>query len=333
MKKPTVLITGAAGFIGSALAWRLNQKGRADLLLVDHLGESPKWRNLVPLRYADYRDRTELEAWLKAGTLPDSLEAVIHLGACSATTEKDSGYLMRNNFGMTRDLARFCLDRNRPIPFVYASSAATYGDGALGYSDSYEPLDALRPLNGYGYSKHAFDVWAKEQGLLESMVGLKYFNVYGPNEYHKGDMRSMVVKAFEQIQADGKVKLFKSHHPDYKDGEQLRDFIHVLDAVDITLHLWNRLSQGGKGGLFNVGTGEARSWKDMMLALFAAMGRPPHIEFVPMPDALQGKYQYFTQADTRKLKATGYAQPIMSLEQGIAAYAAYLSRGLRVFGD
>lgn len=330
MNKPTVLITGAAGFIGSALAWRLNQKGRKDLLLVDHLAQGPKWRNLVPLRYADYHDRSELEAWLKAGTMPDSIEAVIHLGACSATTETDAGYLMRNNFGMTRDLARYCRDRNRPIAFIYASSAATYGDGALGYSDGFEPLDALRPLNGYGYSKQAFDVWAKEQGLLDQIAGVKYFNVYGPNEYHKGDMRSMVVKAYEQILAEGKVKLFKSHHPDYKDGEQLRDFIHVVDAVDMTLHL---LEKGAQGGLYNVGTGVARSWKDMMLALFSALGREPHIDFVPMPEALQGKYQYFTQADPRKIRNTGYTKATLTLEEGITEYSNYLKRGLRVFGD
>ncbi len=330
MQKPTLLITGAAGFIGSALAWKLNQGGRFDLLLVDHLGQGPKWRNLVPLRFTDYRDRLELAEWLKLGKMPASIEGVIHLGACSATTEGDSGYLMANNFGMSRDLCLFCLDRPRPIPFVYASSAATYGSGDLGYSDGDDHLSDLRPLNGYGYSKHAFDLWAKGQGLLSQIAGIKYFNVYGPNEYHKGDMRSMVVKAFEQIQSEGRVKLFRSHHPDYRDGEQLRDFIHVLDAVDATLHLFHR---GGQGGLFNVGTGQARSWKDMMLALFKAMGREPKIDFIDMPPALQGKYQYFTQADVSKLRAAGFSQTMRSLEQGIADYADYMIRGLKVLGD
>jgi len=329
-KNPTLLITGAAGFIGSALTWRLNELGHTDLLLVDHLGEGAKWRNLVPLKYADYRDREELSAWLKEKRLPSSLQGVLHLGACSATTEKDSGYLMRNNFGMTRDLAEFCLDRAHPIPFIYASSAATYGDGQKGYSDDSETLPDLRPLNAYGYSKQAFDLWAYQQGILSDLVGLKYFNVYGPNEYHKEDMRSMVAKAFDQIMSEGRVRLFRSHHPDYRDGEQLRDFIHVLDAVDITLHF---LKSGGKGGLFNVGTGQARSWKDMMAALFSALGREPRIDFVDMPAALQGKYQYFTQADIGKLRKSGFTSSLRSLEQGISEYAAYLIRGHKVFGD
>jgi ADP-L-glycero-D-manno-heptose 6-epimerase len=330
MSKPTLLITGAAGFIGSALAWKLNQRGQYDLLLVDHLGHNSKWRNLVPLRYADYRDRAELADWLKRGTLPESIQGVFHLGACSATTEADAGYLMNNNFGMTRDLCRACLDRPHPIPFIYASSAATYGNGELGYRDTHDHLEDLRPLNGYGYSKQAFDLWAKGQGILADIAGMKYFNVYGPNEYHKGDMRSMVVKAFEQIQAHGSVQLFKSHHPEYQDGEQLRDFIHILDAVDATLHLFD---QGGKGGLYNIGTGQARSWRDMMLALFQALGRDPKINYIDMPLALQGKYQYFTEADNRKLKVAGFKQEMRSLEQGIAEYAAYLMRGFKVLGD
>lgn len=329
-QNPEIIVTGAAGFIGSALIWRLNQKGITRILAVDHLKEDDRWRNLVPLRYSDYWDREEFAQRLQTKILPDSIHTVYHLGACSATTERDSGFLMRNNFAFTRDLSVYCLDRSSPIRFVYASSAATYGDGSLGYQDDHALIPELRPLNAYGYSKQAFDAWALHQGILQEMAGLKYFNVYGPNEYHKGEMRSMVIKAFEQIQSHGRVQLFKSHRPEYRDGEQVRDFLHVLDAVDITLFLGENRQAGG---IFNVGTGEARTWKDMMLALFMSLGRDPQIDFVDMPEILRGKYQYYTKADISKLQAAGYLPTLRSLEQGIADTVPYLIRGNRVLGD
>ncbi len=331
---PCYVVTGAAGFIGSALAHRLNQLGHDNLILVDSLGKDASWRNLVPLRYADYVDRKDFLEGILAGRYDASgISAIFHLGACSSTTEADAGYLMKNNFEYTKLLAQWCRSRKHPVRFIYASSAATYGDGSRGYDDDHALLPELRPLNGYGYSKHAFDLWALQHGAFEGeagVVGLKYFNVYGPNEYHKGDMMSMVAKAHAQIKSEGSVRLFKSHRKDYKDGEQKRDFLHVFDAVDMTLHFMHHPDV--PGGVYNVGTGEARTWVDMMKAVFAAMDREPRIEFIPMPDVLKDKYQYFTQAEMKKLRAAGYTRPIQSLEEGVAAYVPYLEADRRVFG-
>ena len=246
------------------------------------------------------------------------------MGACSATTEKDADYLLHNNYKYTVELAKYCLRRD--ARFIYASSAATYGDGAQGYNDDESKLDTLRPLNMYGYSKHMFDNWAKANGVLDKIVGVKYFNVYGPNEYHKDDMRSVIHKAFEQILDVGKVKLFKSYKTEYKDGEQKRDFIYVKDAVDMTLHF---LDNKEINGLYNVGTGNARTWNDLVTALFKAMDKPVNIEYVDMPDHLQGKYQYFTEANIDKLRGIGYQNEISSLEDGISDYVKnYLMKDL-----
>jgi ADP-L-glycero-D-manno-heptose 6-epimerase len=337
MPQPCFVITGAGGFIGSALAHRLNERGHDNLILVDALGTDARWRNLVPLRYADYFDRSDFLEGLLNGSFDDlNVEAIFHLGAISSTTEADAALLMKNNFEYTKLLAEWCQARKEtrgtPVRFVYASSAATYGDGSLGYADDHALLPALRPLNMYGYSKQIFDLWAERNGAFagtNGAVGLKYFNVYGPNEYHKADMKSMVAKAHAQIQATGKVQLFKSHRPDYKDGEQMRDFLHVLDAVDMTLHF---LDPRAPGGLYNVGTGTARTWLDMMKAVFASMGREPNIEFIPMPEVLRGKYQYFTMADNSKIRAAGYTKPIQTLEEGVAAYIPYLEAGEKPFG-
>lgn len=255
--------------------------------------------------------------------------AVIHLGACSATTEKDNDYLLRNNYQYTRVLCNWAQEQG--ARFVYASSAATYGDGSMGYDDSDAVTPTLKPLNMYGYSKQMFDLWALKQGLFEggeggNIVGLKYFNVYGPHEDHKGDMRSVVVKSFEQIRATGEVKLFKSYRPEYKDGEQMRDFIYVKDAVDVTLHFALE-DAGAPGGLLNCGTGKARTWLDLTRAVFAAMGKESKIEFIEMPKELQGKYQYFTEAKTEKLRAAGYEREFTSLEDGVRDYVeGYLQR-------
>lgn len=325
-----IIITGAAGFIGSALAGRLNALGRHNLLLVDQLGTSTKWRNLVPLRYDDYMEKDEFfDAFTGGRITGDNIEAVVHLGACSSTTEADASYLARNNFEYTKRLASWCLDRSSPIRFIYASSAATYGDGAQGYRDDHAGIPALRPMNMYGYSKQMFDLWNLEQTGGDDMVGLKFFNVYGPNEYHKGSMRSMVVKAFEQIRDSGQVSLFKSNRVDYRDGEQMRDFVYVKDAVEMVRFC---LDRAVPGGIYNVGTGTARSWIDLMHAVFHAMGKEPCIEFVEMPDSLRGAYQYYTQADPAKLLRAGFSAPIHTLEDGVTDYVKYLEAGMRPLG-
>jgi ADP-L-glycero-D-manno-heptose 6-epimerase len=327
-KQPLIVITGAAGFIGSALAWRLNQDGNNSLLLVDELGKSSKWRNLVPISYHDYLDKDDFLAAVLGGRL-DTMEirAVLHMGACSSTTETDAAYLAKNNFEYSKILAEWCLRRS--IRFIYASSAATYGDGKQGYRDDHVLLPALRPLNPYGYSKHMFDMWNLKRGHFDRLVGLKYFNVFGPNEYHKEDMRSMVVKAFEQIKETGRVKLFKSHRPDYQDGRQLRDFLYVKDAVDMTLFF---LDETRPGGVYNVGTGLTRSWMDLVTALFQTLGRETKVDFIPMPEGLRDKYQYHTKADLSKLRAAGYQAPIHTLEQGIGDFVPYMEDGFKNLG-
>ncbi|MCC7300346.1 MAG: ADP-glyceromanno-heptose 6-epimerase [Verrucomicrobia bacterium] len=308
------IVTGGAGFIGSNLVRELNARGEDEILIVDELGEDEKWKNLVGLAYEDYIDKEDLFDYLE-GVALKKVKAVYHLGACSATTETDADYLAYNNYHYTRALCESCLDAG--VRFVYASSAATYGDGNLGYSDADAETPKFRPLNMYGYSKHMFDLWALRNGALKEIAGLKYFNVYGPGEAHKGDMRSVVHKSFEQILASGKVQLFKSNRPDYKDGEQVRDFIYVKDAVDMTLWLGERPSVGG---LFNCGTGTPRTWVDLVSAVFNAMGIPVNIEFVDMPPHLEGKYQYHTCAVMDKIRTKDYPARFQTLESGINDY-------------
>lgn len=313
-----IVVTGAAGFIGRNLAAALNARGQDDLLLVDYLGKEEKWRNLEGLDFEDVISPETFLNCVEDGKL-DDIDAVLHLGACSATTERDADYLLNNNYRYTRVLCKWCVKHK--VRLVYASSAATYGDGGKGYSDA-TPLKDLRPLNMYGFSKHMFDLWAEKHGYLDRVVGLKYFNVFGPYEDHKGDMRSMVHKAWGQIRKTGKVQLFKSYKPEYADGEQMRDFVYVKDAVAVTLHF---LENREIGGLYNCGTGKARSWKDMMNAVFAAMKLKPKIEFIEMPEILRGKYQYFTEADVRKLRGAGYGAPFTSLEDAVADYVNFLN--------
>ena len=312
-----VLITGGAGFIGSALLWDLNQRGYERVVVSDRLRENEKWRNLVPLRFEDYVEAEDLIPFLERGALGE-FDLVLHLGACSSTTETDATYLLRNNYEFSKELAGWAVDQG--ARFVYASSAATYGLGEAGMSDedsSFEALSALRPLNMYGYSKLLFDKWLAQQKLMDRVVGLRYFNIYGPNEAHKGDMRSVVAKAVPQVLDTGRIRLFRSHHPDYADGEQLRDFLYVKDATAMTLHLATHPSAAG---FYNIGSGAASSWVEVARALFAAMGREPKIEFIDMPEHLRAKYQYFTQADVGRLKRTGYDREATPLEDAVKDY-------------
>lgn len=310
-----IIVTGGAGFIGSAIVWRLNTLGVSEILIVDELGKDEKWKNLVALNFCDYMNKNLFVEKIETGNLLHKVEALIHMGANSSTTEKDADHLIQNNFEYSKKLASYCMKNG--IRFIYASSAATYGDGSLGFNDDNDFCFKLRPLNMYGYSKNLFDCWANRKGILNSIAGIKYFNVYGPNEAHKGDMRSVVHKAYGQIIETGKVKLFKSLHPDYKDGEQKRDFVYVKDAVDMTLHFLNNKD---KNGLYNVGTGNPRTWIDLVTAIFKALDKPVNIEFIELPQRLADKYQYLTSADLTKIKKAGYANKILSLEEGVTDY-------------
>ena len=308
------LVTGGAGFIGSALVWALNRRGCDNIVVCDILGTNEKWRNLTPLRFADYVEAADLLPRVQSGAL-GKFDCVLHLGACSATTEKDATYLIKNNYEFTKDLAVWSLANK--ARFVYASSAATYGDGAQGMEDNEVALDTLRPLNMYGYSKHLFDLHAKRAGFLNKIVGLKYFNVFGPNEDHKGDMRSLVHKSFAQVQSKGVIQLFKSYRKEYKNGEQKRDFLYVKDCAAMTLHL---AATPKANGLFNIGSGHARTWIDLSNAVFTALKKKPSIKFIEMPEAIRDKYQYFTQANLMRLRGTGYSTPVTSLENAVNDY-------------
>ncbi len=313
-----ILVTGAAGLIGSALVWELNRRGCRQIVVCDLLGTSEKWRNLAPLRFQDYVEADALLSRWESRALAD-FDLVFHMGACSATTEKDASYLIRNNYEFTKEIARLSLQRQ--ARFVYASSAATYGDGSRGMSDeAWQETPSLRPLNMYGYSKHLFDRFAWQEGWLERMVGLKFFNVFGPNEDHKGDMRSVVHKSFAQVQQEGVIRLFKSHRPDYRDGEQKRDFLYVKDAVAMAVHL---ATTPQANGLFNLGSGEAKTWIDLASAIFEALGKPLRLEFIEMPEVLREKYQYFTQADIGKLRSTGYSAAVTPLKEAVRDYVVH----------
>ena len=324
--KPTVLVTGGAGFIGSALIHELNQRGNKNILVtdVDSSMDEEKHAHLRALHYTHYLSEEALLQELSLDTgLLDNISTIFHMGACSSTMETNREYLMANNFEYTKSLAQWALDRG--VRFVYASSAATYGDGTQGMKDGFEHLQKLEPLNLYGLSKHLFDVYAREQGWFDRIVGLKYFNVFGPNEGHKQEMRSLVCKAYEQILTTGKVCLFKSHRPEYRDGEQQRDFVYVKDAVDMTLFL---AETPQAAGLFNIGTGTPRTWIDLATALFRSLDREPVIEFIDMPVAIREQYQYHTCADVSLLKSLGYTQPSTSLEDAVDDYVRdYLVKG------
>lgn len=311
-----IIVTGGAGFIGSAIVWRLNKRGIDDIVVVDHLGETEKWKNLVSLRFSDYFDKSDFIEKLEAGYFGDSIRAIFHMGACSSTTERNADYLVENNYRYTARLAAWH-QKHRFCRFIYASSAATYGDGEQGYRDAEDELHLLRPLNMYGYSKHMFDLLAFRKGWLSHIVGLKYFNVFGPNEYHKGDMRSVINKAYPLVRDEGKIRLFKSYRDEYKDGEQLRDFIYVKDAVDMTLFFFDNPQING---IFNIGTGAARSWNEVAASLLQAVGKPINIEYIPMSDKLKEKYQYYTCADMTKLRSAACSHTCMELDAAVKEY-------------
>ena len=334
-KDTLILVTGGAGLIGSAVIWRLNQLGCDQIVVVDHLGKGEKWQNLRALRFLDYYEKDAFRELLNTNQFSRPFKVIFHLGACSDTTEGDASYLTDNNFSYSKLLCNYALQHDSRM--IYASSAATYGDGECGFCDDEVQIGQLRPLNKYGYSKQLFDQYLLYQGLLlkqsdsgASFVGLKYSNVFGPNEYHKAHMRSMVLRSFEQIQASGRVKLFKSYRPEYRDGEQVRDFLYVKDAADMTVFFM--LGGCSCCGLFNIGFGKTRSWLDLARAMFFALEKPFDVEFIDMPEDLRSRYQYYTCLDMRKLYAAGYAKQPMSLEDAVADYARYLLKNAHL-GD
>ena len=309
------VVTGGAGFIGSAMVWKLNEMGIDDVIVVDNLSTSEKWKNLVNRTYVDYLHRDEFLEMVLHDCVPWNVEAIIHMGACSSTTEKDADFLMHNNLRYSRAMCDYALGNG--ARFINASSAATYGDGTLGFDDSVEAMKGLKPLNMYGYSKQLFDLWAQREGALDEIASLKFFNVYGPNEYHKGNMMSVVCKAFHQIGETDEMKLFKSYHPDYANGGQMRDFVYVKDCVEA---MWWLLENKQANGLFNIGTGNARQWNDLARSVFAAMDKKENISYIEMPEELRGKYQYFTEAKMDRLKAVGCPVEFRSLEEGAKDY-------------
>ena len=328
MSRKTILVTGGAGFIGSNIVARLCESGGHDVAVCDRLREAAlgKWRNLSKHPIADFVAPEALTDWLAANGR--RLEAVIHMGAISSTMEPDADRIIHNNFSLSRDLFRWCAEHKRRL--IYASSAATYGDGSLGFDgrDDLESLAALRPLNAYGWSKALFDLFAAREAARGTApaqwVGLKFFNVYGPNEGHKGVMKSVAAQIWPRVAEGEPVRLFKSHNPDYPDGGQLRDFVYVRDVVDVVDWL---IASPGVNGVYNLGSGQARSFRDMAEAVFTAAGAAPRIDYFDMPEALRGAYQYFTQADMSRLRAAGYAAPMTSVEDGAGDYVrSFLSQ-------
>ncbi len=308
-----IIVTGGAGFIGSCIVRTLNDEGIEDIVIVDNIANTDKWLNMRNKKYIKYVHKSQFLDELPSY---EGVDAIIHMGAQSSTTEKDFDYLWENNFEYTKKLWNYCAEKQ--ISFIYASSAATYGDGAEGFDDKAD-IDLLRPLNGYGYSKQLFDQWVKHQAKVfpSQYVGLKFFNVYGPNEYFKGSMASMIFHGYRQIQESGSIKLFKSCNVDYADGAQLRDFVYVKDICNVISWL---LKNKHVCGLFNVGTGKAQSFKELAEATFEALGMEPNIVYIDMPEHLKEKYQYFTEADMTKLRSVGYEKEFCCLQEGAKDY-------------
>ncbi len=319
------IVTGGAGFIGSCIVRFLNDNGLEEIIIVDNVASTDKWMNMRNKKYLKYVNKQDFLSELPTY---ENVEAIIHMGACSSTTERDFDYLWNNNFEYTKTLWNYCADKQ--ISFIYASSAATYGDGEQGFDDRTD-IDLLRPLNGYGYSKQLFDLWVKHQATVfpKQHVGLKFFNVYGPNEYFKGSMASMIFHGFKQIKSDGEIRLFKSCNPNYSDGGQLRDFVYVKDICYVIKWL---LDNPTISGLFNVGTGRAQSFKELAEATFHALNMEPNIKYIEMPEHLKDKYQYYTKAEMSKLRDAGYNKPFMDLEAGAKDYVLkHLNIGFTTF--
>ncbi len=320
------IITGGSGFIGSAICWRLNTLGISDIVIVDSDIEGTKQKNLENLKYLEFIDKQTFLTKLNNGKFSGKADTIYHMGACTSTTENDMDYLIKNNFEYTKILGEWCVRNN--VRYIYASSAATYGAGELGFDDDEKMIPNLKPLNKYGLSKQMFDIWVLENNLQNKFTGLKYFNVYGPNENHKADMRSMVNKAYSQIKETGKLKLFKSDKKEYEDGEQKRDFVYVKDAVEMTIFFDPQNPVGNsKTGIYNIGSGRASSWNELASAIFKAMGKEINIEYVDMPDSLKNQYQYYSKANLDKIRHVGYVNDVTSIEDSVRDYVVnYLAK-------
>ena len=310
-----IVVTGGAGFIGCNFVEKLNSQGIDKILIVDDLGSNDKWKNLRDKSFADYIHKDAFLEKLTTGKFEKEIDGIVHLGACSSTTERDAEYLMRNNYQYSKSLASWALERD--VRFVYASSAATYGLGENGFSDAHEAVAGLKPLNMYGYSKQLFDLWTIKSGAIKDILGVKFFNVYGPNEHHKEEMRSVACKAYEQIRDNGSISLFKSYNSKYRDGEQKRDFIYVKDCAEVLLQF---LTSQNLTGIFNLGTSQARSFNSLAKAVFSAMGKPVKINYIDMPEEIRPNYQYFTEADMSKLETFSDKLEFTSLEDGVRDY-------------
>ncbi len=320
-----IIVTGGAGFIGSCIVRTLNDAGIEDIVIVDNIASTDKWMNMRNKKYLKYVNKGE---FLKELPTYKCVDTIIHMGACSSTTERDFDYLWNNNFEFTKTLWNYCAQKQ--ISFIYASSAATYGDGSQGFDDKID-IDLLRPLNGYGYSKQLFDLWVKHQAVEfpKQYVGLKFFNVYGPNEYFKGSMASMVFHGFNQIILDGEIRLFKSCNSRFKDGEQLRDFVYIKDVCNVIKWI---LDNPKVSGLFNVGTGRAQSFRELAEATFEVLGMKTNINYIDMPERLKEKYQYYTKAEIKKLREVGYLGEFMDVKSGVTDYVKnYLNNEYEVF--